>query len=150
MTRQIVSSRVILIAAPDDEIAGVAKELARIAGKSFAGRSCSTPARAECTCAGSCEGLRRGGRVHASVQSFSGVAAPVLEGRVFAVEGDSLGFAWRAKSHVRSVIAFQIPGAKRFVSRGATMRLRMCWLLKKRHAIADFGGMKRGKPLGRC
>src|SRR3979490_3005043 len=32
MTRQIVSSRVVLIAVPDDEIAGVAKELARIGG----------------------------------------------------------------------------------------------------------------------
>src|SRR2546426_6000891 len=37
MTRQIVSSRVILIAAPDDEIAGVAKELARIGGGELRG-----------------------------------------------------------------------------------------------------------------
>src|SRR2546422_3095486 len=39
MTRQIVSSRVILIAAPDDQIAAVAKELARIGGGEISGES---------------------------------------------------------------------------------------------------------------
>src|SRR2546426_6786980 len=43
MTRQIVSSRVILIAAPDDEIAGVAKELARIGGGEIRGESVLPP-----------------------------------------------------------------------------------------------------------
>jgi predicted dinucleotide-binding enzyme len=38
MTRQIVMSRVILIAAPDDQISSVARELARIGGEELRGR----------------------------------------------------------------------------------------------------------------
>jgi len=104
MTRQIVSSRVILIAAPDDEIAGVAKELARIGGEELRGKVVlHTKRRAECTCAGSCEGpaARAVGSMH-PLQSFSGVAVPVLDGRVFAVEGDTQRSARRVKSRVCS------------------------------------------------
>jgi len=44
MTRQIVSSRVILIAAPDDEIARVARELARIGAEELREKWCCTQA----------------------------------------------------------------------------------------------------------
>jgi predicted short-subunit dehydrogenase-like oxidoreductase (DUF2520 family) len=63
MTRQIVLSRVILIAVPDDEIAGVAQELARIGA----------------------EELREKVVLHTS----GALDVPLLEGRAFAVEGDS-------------------------------------------------------------
>ncbi len=90
MTRQIVSSRVILIAVPDDEIAGIAKELARIGGEELRGKivlhtsgalnaRVLDPVKACGAAVGSMHPL----------QSFSGVAVPVLEGRVFAVEGDA-------------------------------------------------------------
>ncbi len=90
MTRQIVLSRLILIAVPDDEIAGIAKELARIGGEELRGKivlhtsgalnaRVLDPVKACGAAVGSMHPL----------QSFSGVAVPALEGRVFAVEGDS-------------------------------------------------------------
>src|SRR6266436_1970081 len=76
MTRQIVLSRVILIAVPDDEIAGIAKELARIGEEELRGKIVLQACGAAV------------GSMH-PLQSFSGVAVPMLEGRVFAVEGDA-------------------------------------------------------------
>jgi predicted short-subunit dehydrogenase-like oxidoreductase (DUF2520 family) len=89
-TRQIVMSRVILVAAPDDQISSVARELARIGGEELRGRvvlhtsgaldvRVLDPVKACGAAVGSMHPL----------QSFSGVAVPVLEGRVFAVEGDT-------------------------------------------------------------
>ena len=90
MTRQILASRVILIATPDDEIAVVAQELARIGAEELRGKvvlhtsgaldaRVLDPAKACGAAVGSIHPL----------QSFSGVAVPSLEGRMFAVEGDS-------------------------------------------------------------
>ena len=90
MTRQILTSRVILIATPDDEISVVAQELARIGAEELRGKMVLhtsgaldarvlDPVRA---CGGAV------GSIH-PLQSFSGVMVPSLEGRMFAVEGDS-------------------------------------------------------------
>ena len=89
-TRQIVISRVILIAAPDDQISTLARELVRIGGEELRGRivlhtsgaldsHVLDPVKACGAAVGSMHPL----------QSFSGVAVPALEGRVFAVEGDT-------------------------------------------------------------
>ena len=90
MTRQILASRVILIATPDDEIARVAQELARIGAEELRGKvvlhtSGALDARA-------LELVKAHGAAVGSMhplQSFSGVAVPSLEGRVFAVEGET-------------------------------------------------------------
>ena len=89
LTRQVLASHVILIATPDDAIAAVAGELARIVGEELRGRvvlhtSGALDSRAlapvkECGAAV--------GSIH-PLQTFSGVGVPDLEGRVFAVEGD--------------------------------------------------------------
>ena len=89
LTRQVLASHVILIATPDDAIAAVARELARIVGEELRGRvvlhtSGALDSRAlapvkECGAAV--------GSMH-PLQTFSGVGVPDLEGRVFAVEGD--------------------------------------------------------------
>ena len=90
MTRQIVLSRVILIAVPDDEIAGVAQELARIGAEELRGKVVLHTSGAldervldRVKACGAAVGS-----IH-PLQSFSGVAVPLLEGRAFAVEGDS-------------------------------------------------------------
>ncbi len=90
MTRQILMSRVILIATPDDEIAGVAQELVRMGGEELSGKVALHTSGAldsrllhpvqECGAAV--------GSMH-PLQSFSGVAVPALEGKVFAIEGDA-------------------------------------------------------------
>ena len=90
LTRQLLASRVILIATPDDDIAPVAQELARIGAEELRGKvvlhtSGALDARA-LDAVKSCGAAV--GSLH-PLQSFSGVAVPSLEGRMFAVEGDS-------------------------------------------------------------
>jgi predicted short-subunit dehydrogenase-like oxidoreductase (DUF2520 family) len=90
MTRLILVSRVILIATPDDEIAAVAQDLARIGAEELR-------AKVVLHTSGALDALvldpvRACGAAVGSIhplQSFSGVAVPSLEGRMFAVEGDA-------------------------------------------------------------
>src|SRR5260370_41245886 len=90
MTRQILVSRGILIATPDDHIAVDAQELARIGDEEVHGRivlhtsgamdsTALTPARRWAAKIASMHPL----------QSFSGVAVPSLEGKVFTLEGET-------------------------------------------------------------
>jgi predicted short-subunit dehydrogenase-like oxidoreductase (DUF2520 family) len=81
---------VILIYTPDDRIANVAQELARIGGEELRGKVVlhtsgamdSAPLEAA---------RKRGAKVGSlhPLQSFSGVAVPALEGRIFTVEGET-------------------------------------------------------------
>lgn len=90
MTRQILASRVILVATPDDEIAAVAPDLARIGAEELRGKvvlhtSGARDARV-------LDPVKACGAAVGSIhplQSFSGVTVPSLEGRMFAVEGDA-------------------------------------------------------------
>jgi predicted short-subunit dehydrogenase-like oxidoreductase (DUF2520 family) len=89
MTRRILASRLILIAVPDDAVAGVAEELARIGGEELRGKTVlhtSGALDASVLAAVKACGAAVGG-MH-PLQSFSGVGVPPLEGKVFAVEGD--------------------------------------------------------------
>jgi len=89
LTRQVLGSRVVLIATPDDVISSAARELARMSGEELHGKvvlhtSGAQDSRAlapvkECGAAV--------GSMH-PLQTFSGVGVPALEGKVFAVEGD--------------------------------------------------------------
>jgi predicted short-subunit dehydrogenase-like oxidoreductase (DUF2520 family) len=89
ISRDLLAADLILIATPDDALAGVAKSLARIAGRALRGKIVLHTSGA----------LDRGvlapvGRLGAStgslhpMQTFSGQIAPKLDGVVFAIEGD--------------------------------------------------------------
>src|SRR3989441_9833220 len=83
MRRQILASPVILIATPDDEIPGVAQQLARIGAEELRGKvvlhtSGALDSRALDTAR---EHGAAVGSMH-PLQSFSGVAVPSLEGKV--------------------------------------------------------------------
>ena len=89
LTRQILASPLILIATPDDQIACVGQELARIGGEELGGKvvlhtsgaldsTVLHPVREQGAAVGSMHPL----------QSFSGVAVPSLEGRVFSIDGE--------------------------------------------------------------
>jgi predicted short-subunit dehydrogenase-like oxidoreductase (DUF2520 family) len=88
--RSILGSQVILIAVPDDEIAGVASELARLGGEELQGKivlhtSGALDSRA-------LDAVKEQGASVGSMhplQTFTGKNVPSLEGRVFAVEGDT-------------------------------------------------------------
>jgi len=89
MTRQILASRVILIGTPDDEIAFVAQELARIGEEELRGRVVLHTSGAMDS--GVLDAVRARGAIVGSMhplQSFSGVAVPSLEGKVFTIEGE--------------------------------------------------------------
>jgi predicted short-subunit dehydrogenase-like oxidoreductase (DUF2520 family) len=90
MTRQVLASHVILIATPDDEIAVVARELARIGEEELRGRVILHTSGAMDS--GVLDSARRKGATVGSMhplQSFSGVAVPSLEARVFTIEGET-------------------------------------------------------------
>ncbi len=85
-----VGSRVILIATPDDEIAVVAQELARIGEEELRGRVVLHTSGAMDSRV--LDAVREQGAMVGSMhplQSFSGVAVPSLEGRVFTIEGET-------------------------------------------------------------
>src|SRR5216683_2121374 len=90
MTRQILASRVILIATPDDRIAVVAQELARIGEEELRGRVVlhTSGAMDSGVLAAVQERGAAVGSMH-PLQSFSGVAVPLLEGKVFTMEGET-------------------------------------------------------------
>ena len=90
MTRQILASRVILIATPDGEIAVVAEELARIGEEELRGRVVLHTSGAMDSTA--LDAVHERGAMVGSMhplQSFSGVSVPSLEGKVFTIEGET-------------------------------------------------------------
>src|SRR5438094_9221680 len=91
LTRQVLLSQVILITTPDDQIAAVGPELARIGEGELRGRVVMNTSGA--TDSSALEPLRANGAIVGSMdpmQSFSGVAMPSLEGRVIAIEGERM------------------------------------------------------------
>ncbi|MEQ1353078.1 MAG: DUF2520 domain-containing protein [Candidatus Acidiferrum sp.] len=89
ISRDVLASKLILICTPDDAIASVAKELARIGAEELRGKIVLHTSGAL-----NSKALRLVRKCGAAVgsmhplQSFSGVAIPPLEGKVFAIEGD--------------------------------------------------------------
>src|SRR5260370_35441606 len=90
MTRRILVSRVILIATPDDEIAVVAQELARIGEEKLRGRVVLHTSGAMDSAV--LDAVHERGAMVGSMhplQSFSGVSVPSLEGKGFTIEGET-------------------------------------------------------------
>lgn len=91
LTRQIFGSTTILVSVPDDVIASVADELARMGGEELRGKAVLHTSGA--LGAGVLQSVRACGAAVASIhpmQTFSGVGVPPLEGKVFAIEGDEI------------------------------------------------------------
>ena len=86
---QVLASKVVLLTVPDDAIATVAGELARIGGDAWRGRIVlHTSGALDSTVLSP---LRVCGAAVGSIhplQSFSGVGIPPLQGRIFGIEGD--------------------------------------------------------------
>ena len=89
MSRGILRSAVILIATPDAAISAASEELARIGAEELRGKVVLHTSGA--LHAGALHAARDCGAAAASMhplQTFTGVAVPPLEGKVFAIEGD--------------------------------------------------------------
>jgi len=91
LTRNLLASCVILIGTPDDAISAIARELARMGGEELHGKVAlhTSGAQDSRTLAPLKEYGAAIGSMH-PLQTFSGVGVPPLEGRVFAVEGDTV------------------------------------------------------------
>jgi predicted short-subunit dehydrogenase-like oxidoreductase (DUF2520 family) len=113
VSRQALTPRNILIAAPDSEIAHLAEELARISAEEWEGKvvlhtsgalgsDVLSPLRAFGASVGSMHPL----------QTFSGIGVPPLAGRVFAIEGDPAALKL-ARQMVRSLGGYvlQLPAS---------------------------------------
>jgi predicted short-subunit dehydrogenase-like oxidoreductase (DUF2520 family) len=90
VSRAVFASRVILLATPDDQIAVVAGDLAHIGADELRGKvvlHTSGAQGADVLSVLKAQGAAVGS-IH-PLQSFNGVSVPSLEGRVFAVDGDS-------------------------------------------------------------
>jgi predicted short-subunit dehydrogenase-like oxidoreductase (DUF2520 family) len=99
ISRQVVASRVILIAVPDDAVASVARELARVGAEELRGKTALHTSGA--LGASVLDAMREHGAAVGSMhplQSFSGVGVPSLEGKIFAIEGDAI--AVRVARHI--------------------------------------------------
>jgi predicted short-subunit dehydrogenase-like oxidoreductase (DUF2520 family) len=105
----------ILLTVPDDAIASVAAELARNAGEELRGKIVLHTCGALDACV--LDPLRSYGAAVGSMhplQTFSGVSVPVLEGKIFAIEGDELAVRM-ARRIARSLggVPVGVPGAKK-------------------------------------
>jgi predicted short-subunit dehydrogenase-like oxidoreductase (DUF2520 family) len=90
LRRQVLNCSVILIATPDSAVREVAEELARIGAEELDGKIVLHTSGA--LDAKALDVVRAFGAAVGSMhplQSFSGVGAPQLEGKVFAIEGDA-------------------------------------------------------------
>lgn len=89
LTVQALMSRVVLLTVPDDAIPAVARKLAQIGGDEWRGLIVlHTSGALDSTVLSPLKSCGAAvGSMH-PLQSFSGVGAPPLEGRVFGIEGD--------------------------------------------------------------
>jgi predicted short-subunit dehydrogenase-like oxidoreductase (DUF2520 family) len=90
LTRQVLNCSVILIATPDSAVRDVSEELARIGAEELDGKIVlHTSGALDASVLDAVRGYgAAAGSMH-PLQSFSGIGAPPLEGKVFAIEGDA-------------------------------------------------------------
>ena len=151
LTRQILNSSVILIATPDSAVRGVAQELARIGAEELRGKIVlHTSGALDASALGAVRAFgAAAGSMH-PLQSFSGIGASQLEGKIFAVEGDPA--AMRTARQITRALGgapLQIDGGKKpLYHAGAAMaaghvlavveaaaRLLMCVGMNRREAV---------------
>jgi len=115
VSRGVFASGVILIATPDDQIAEVARELARTGDDELTGKVVLHTSGAQG--AGVLSVLKAHGAAVGSMhplQSFSGVSVPSFEGRVFAVDGDTKAIrVARQMARALGASPVRIPGEKK-------------------------------------
>jgi predicted short-subunit dehydrogenase-like oxidoreductase (DUF2520 family) len=151
LSREVLASRLILIATPDDAIARVSEELARIGAEELRGKvvlhtsgalnSAALKAVRDC---GACVGSMH------PLQSFSGVAIPPLEGKVFAIEGDPAAIRL-ARQIVRALggLPVQIAGGSKALYHAAAAFAAGHVLAIEESAtrLLMLAGMKRGEAV---
>ncbi len=151
VSRDVLASKLILICTPDDAIVGVAKELARIGAEELRGKVVLHTSGALSSSA--LRVVRKCGAAVGSMhplQSFSGVAIPPLEGKVFAIEGDAAAVRL-ARQIARALSAFpvQIAGGSKALYHAAAAFAAGHVLAIEETAtrLLMFTGMKRSEAV---
>ncbi|PYX63193.1 MAG: hypothetical protein DMG78_32090 [Acidobacteria bacterium] len=147
LTRQILASRVILIATPDDHIAVVAQELARIGEEELRGRIVlHTSGAMDSTVLTPARGWGAKTASMHPLQSFSGVAVPSLEGKVFTLEGETQ--AVRVAQRIARALGgspVHISGNKKILYHAAAAMAAGHVLAVEEAATQDWGHAPRGR-----
>ncbi|MDP9147969.1 MAG: DUF2520 domain-containing protein [Acidobacteriota bacterium] len=148
ISRNVLSARLILIAVPDDAIARAARELARIGAEELRGKIVLHTSGALNSSA--LQPVRECGAFVGSLhplQSFSGVAIPPLDGKVFTIEGDPAAVRL-ARQIVRGLggLPVQIaPGDKVLYHAAAALAAGHVLAIEEAATrLLMFAGMKRG------
>ncbi len=147
MTRQVLMAQVILITTPDRSVAAVAQELARIGAEELQGKTDLHTSGA--LSSDVLDPVRRCGAVVGSMhplQSFSGVGVPPLDGKVFAIEGDTAAVRMgRQIARSLGAIPVRIEGAKKplYHAAGAMAAGNVLALMEAATRLMTATGMKR-------
>ena len=147
LSARILASPVLLIAVPDDVIADVARELARVAGPLLRGKIALHTSGAHNS--GILAAIRNCGAYTASMhplQTFSGADVPPFEGKVFAIDGDAAAVR-AARGMVRALggVPVRIAPAKKILYHAAGVFAASHLLALEETAVQTMmlAGMKR-------
>src|SRR5580704_17713804 len=147
LTRQVLAAQVILITTPDHSVAEVAEELARVGAEELHGKivlhtsgALSSAVLAPVKKCGAAVGSMH------PLQSFSGVGVPPLEGKVFAIEGDTAAVRIaRQIARTLGAVPVHIDGAKKplYHAAGALAAGNVLALMEAATRLMTAAGMKR-------
>ena len=147
LTRQVLAAQVILITTPDRGVPDVAEELARIGAEELRGKIVLHTSGA--LSSDVLNPVRQCGAAVGSMhplQTFSGVGVPLLDGRVFAIEGDSAAVRM-ARMMARALGGFpvHIEGPKKplYHAAGAFAAGSVLALMEAATRLMTTAGMKR-------
>jgi predicted short-subunit dehydrogenase-like oxidoreductase (DUF2520 family) len=147
LTRQVLAAQVILIATPDHSVAGIAEELSRVGAEELRRKIVLHTSGA--LSSNVLEPVRRCGAAAGSMhplQTFSGVGIPPLEGKVFAIEGDTAAVrVARQIAHALGAVPVHVEGAKKplYHAAGALAAGSVLALMEAATRLMTASGMKR-------
>jgi predicted short-subunit dehydrogenase-like oxidoreductase (DUF2520 family) len=147
LTRQVLAAQVILITTPDHSVAGIAEELSRVGAEELRRKIVLHTSGA--LSSNVLEPVRRCGAAVGSMhplQTFSGVGVPPLEGKVFAIEGDTAAVrVARQMAHALGAVPVHIDGTKKplYHAAGALAAGSVLALMEAATRLMAASGMKR-------
>lgn len=151
LTRQVVAAQVILITTPDHSVAEVAEELARIGAEELRGKVVLHTSGALSSRV--LDPVKRCGAAVGSMhplQTFSGVGVPPLEGKVFAIEGDTAAVRMaRQIARAFGAVPVRIEGSKKplYHAAGALAAGSVLAMMEAATQLMTAAGMKRRESM---
>lgn len=151
VTRQVVAAQVILITTQDHSVVEVAEELARIGAEELRDKIVLHTSGA--LSSNVLDPVKRCGAHVGSMhplQTFSGVGVPPLDGKVFAIEGDTAAVRMaRQIARALGAVPVHIDGAKKplYHAAGALAAGNVLALMEAATRLMTAAGMKRREAM---